>query len=108
MGKKALDVTQDVFDQEVLNSTTPVLVDFGADWCPPCKMIDPIVDQITEEYAGKLRVVKLNTDTNPDMIQRYGIMGLPTLILFKNGEAVERVTGFKPKNQIVAKIASHI
>lgn len=108
MGAKTFEVNKDVFQSEVLNSSTPVLVDFWAEWCGPCKMIAPIVDEIAEEYEGKLRVAKLDADANQEVIMQYGVMGIPTLILFKGGEAVERITGFKPKNKIVDKIVPHI
>ncbi len=108
MGSKTYDVSQDEFQTEVLDSDTPVLVDFWAEWCGPCKMIAPIVDEIADEYDGKLRVAKVDADANQDILINYGIMGIPTLILFKGGEAVERITGFKPKAKIVSKIAAHI
>ena len=108
MGLNTFDVNQDEFQTEVLDSETPVLVDFWAEWCGPCKMIAPIVDEIADEYDGKLRVAKVDADANQDILINYGIMGIPTLILFKDGEAVERITGFKPKGKIVSQIAAHI
>ena len=108
MGAKTFNVNTDEFQSEVLESSTPVLVDFWAEWCGPCKMIAPIVDEIASEYEGKLRVAKVDADANQDVLMNYGIMSIPTLILFKEGEAVERITGFKPKGKIVSKIVTHI
>ena len=108
MGANTINVNKDEFQTQVLDSSTPVLVDFWAEWCGPCKMIAPIVDEIAAEYNGKLRVAKVDADENQEILMNYGIMGIPTLILFKGGEAVERITGFKPKGKIVSKIAMHI
>lgn len=108
MSSKTLDVTQGEWESEVLGSDLPVLVDFWAEWCGPCKMVSPIVSQIAEEYQGKLRVVKVNADANPDLVTQYGVMGLPTLLLVKSGEAIERITGFKPKEKILSHITGHL
>ncbi len=108
MGVKTIEVSGEEFQSEVLDSSTPVLVDFWAEWCGPCKMIAPIVDEIATEYEGKLRVAKVDADENQEILMNYGIMSIPTLILFKGGDAVERITGFKPKGKIVSKLASHI
>ncbi|MFM8319350.1 MAG: thioredoxin [Chloroflexota bacterium] len=96
------------FQRDVLESTMPVLVDFTAVWCQPCKMLDPIVRQLAEEWQGKLRVVKLDVDDNPDLATDYTVMGVPTLILFKGGQPVERVTGFQPKDRLKKKFAAHL
>src|SRR5437773_1185549 len=100
----AVTVTDQSFEQEVLQSPVPVLVDFWAVWCGPCKMIAPSVEQLASEYEGKLKVVKLDIDSNPDVPPRYGIQGIPTLLLFKGGELVEKMVGAWPKQNILAKI----
>jgi thioredoxin 1 len=94
MSGKTLDVNQAEWESEVLASPILVLVDFWAEWCSPCKMVAPIVKQIAEEYDGRLRVVKVDADANPDLITQYSVMGIPTLMLMKDGEAVDRITGF--------------
>ena len=108
MGAKTRDVNEAEFQQEVIESSMPVLVDFTAEWCPPCKMLSPIVDEIANQYEGKLRVVTVDADENQTIIQQYNILGLPTLVLFKNGEVVERITGFKPKDKILGKLDGHL
>ncbi len=101
-------VTDASFESEVLDSSEPVLVDFWAEWCGPCKMIAPIVEELAREYAGKLKVAKLDADANPNTMQAYGIMGIPTLILFRNGQEVERIVGFMPKERLVQKLTPHL
>jgi thioredoxin 1 len=108
MNSKTLDVNQVEWEREVLNSDVPVLVDFWAEWCGPCKMVAPIVNQIADEYDGKLRVVKVNADANPDLLTQYGVMGIPTLLLMKDGVAVERIAGYQSKDKILSKLAIHI
>ena len=96
-------LSQATFDEEVLKSAQPVLVDFTAVWCQPCKMLDPIVKQLAEEWQGQVKVVKLDVDDNPDLAMQYQVMGVPTLILFKGGRPAERVSGFQPKERLLHK-----
>ncbi len=102
------NVTDAAFQAEVLESEKPVLVDFWAEWCGPCRMIAPSVKEIASEYDGKLRVAKMDVDENPATPGRYGISGIPTLMLFKNGEVVARIVGAMPKDRLVAQILPHI
>lgn len=106
MATKPFEVTQ--FENEVLNSETPVLVDFWAEWCGPCRMIAPLVDQIADEYKDKIKVGKLDADQYPEVLQAFGIMGIPTLILFKDGKPAARITGFQSKDRIVNQILPHL
>ena len=102
-----LHVTEDTFKNEVLDSTQPVLVDFSAVWCQPCKMLDPVVKQLAGEWDGKVKVVKIDADENPGLVMQFGVMGIPTLLFFKGGEIKERVTGFLPKDKLVARFSPH-
>ena len=97
-------VTDQNFDKEVLQSKVPVLVDFYADWCGPCKMIAPLVEELAKDYEGKAKVVKLNVDESMDSAQKYGVMSIPTLIFFKDGKEVDRVTGALPKESMAEKL----
>jgi thioredoxin 1 len=101
---KPVPISDRTFDAEVLQAKTPVLVDFWAEWCPPCKMIAPILEQIATEKDGQLKIAKLDTDANPEIPQKLGIMSLPTLVLFKNGKEVSRVVGFRSKKQLVQQV----
>jgi thioredoxin 1 len=103
--EKVIAFTDANFDQEVLKSDVPVLVDFWATWCAPCKAIAPIVDAIADEYAGKIKVGKVNVDDNQATPGKYGVRGIPTLILFKGGAVVDQVVGAVPKSQLDALIA---
>jgi len=104
----AAAITSDAFETEVLKSETPVLVDFWAEWCSPCKMLGPTIDAIAGEYEGKLKVFKLDVDSEPGVAAKYGIMSIPTLIIFKNGEVAEQIVGLLPKPKIEEKIAYHL
>jgi thioredoxin 1 len=104
MSANTFEVTSANFDSEVLHSATPVLVDFWAEWCGPCKAIAPIVEEIATEYAGKIRVGKLDADAYQEILMNYNILGIPTLILFKDGKDVVRITGYQPKDKITSKL----
>ena len=101
-------VNESSFQDEVLDSPQPVMVDFTAVWCGPCKMLDPVVKELAEDWEEKVKVVKLDVDDNPNLAMQYQVMGVPTLILFKDGEAQERVTGYQPKDRLVSKFAPHL
>jgi thioredoxin 1 len=104
MGAKPESVTEKTFDADVLKSGTPVLVDFWATWCGPCKMIAPIVEELAGEYEGKLRVMKLDVDENGGVAAKYSIMSIPTLGVFRGGELVERIVGYMPKEALKKRI----
>lgn len=92
------------FEQEVLKSDVPVMVDFYADWCGPCKMVGPVVEQLAEEYAGRIKVGKINVDENMTLAGQYRIMSIPAIMFFKNGEVADQIIGAVPKQQMIAKI----
>lgn len=96
----AAQVTDSSFKQEVLDSEVPVLVDFWAPWCGPCRMVAPVVDEIAQQYDGQIKVVKLNTDENPNVASQYGIRSIPTLMIFKGGQKVDMVVGAVPKTTL--------
>ena len=101
-------VTQATFQTEVVNAAEPVLVDVTAVWCAPCRMVEPIVKELAQEWQGKVKVVKLDADENPGLLMEYGILGIPTLMFFKGGKLQERLTGFMPKDKLVAKLSPHL
>jgi thioredoxin 1 len=102
------EVSDDTFEEDVLNSDLPVLVDFWAEWCGPCRMVAPSVKEIAGEYSDSLRVAKMDIDENPTTPGRYGIMSIPTLMLYKQGEVVARITGALPQDRILAQITPHL
>jgi thioredoxin 1 len=103
-----LTVTDGSFDEEIKSSDTPVLVDFWAEWCGPCKMVAPILDEIVTEKGGSLKLAKLNVDDNVRTAQRFGVMSIPTMILFKDGEVVERIVGAKSKAALLKDLEPHL
>jgi thioredoxin 1 len=108
MAGAALAVTDSTFKDEVLSAQQPVLVDFWATWCGPCRMVAPIVEEIAGEQEGKLKVAKVDVDQNPQIAQQFGVMSIPTLIVFKNGQAVERLVGYMPKAKLMQAIQPHL
>jgi thioredoxin 1 len=106
MADNIAHVSDDSFEDEVLKSSIPVLIDFWAPWCGPCRAIAPIVDQVAGEYTGKLKVVKMNVDDNPRTPARYGVRGIPNLILFKDGQVQQQIVGAVPKAHLVKAISA--
>jgi thioredoxin 1 len=104
----AAQVTDSTFKQEVLDSEVPVLVDFWAPWCGPCRMVAPVVDEIAEQYSGQVKVVKVNTDENPSVASQYGIRSIPTLMIFKGGQRVDMVVGAVPKTTLASTLEKHL
>ncbi len=105
---KAVELTDSNFETEVINSDTPVLVDFWAEWCGPCRMIGPIVEELAGEYEGKVKVGKLNVDFNPQVSGAFGIRSIPTLLVFKNGEVVDHVVGVVPKSVLSKQLDAQL
>jgi len=108
MSENITTLTDATFDETISSSDVPVLVDFWAEWCGPCKVIAPILEEIATEQAGRVKIAKLNIDENLDVTRRFEVMSIPTLLLFKNGEAVQRLIGAKPKGQLLQEISAHL
>ena len=105
---KAQEVNDSNFEEEVIKNTSPVLVDFWAPWCGPCRMMAPIIEAVSAELAGKFKVVKLNVDENPSMSAKYAVMSIPTMIVFKNGQESEIMVGFIAQKNLAEKLRSHL
>lgn len=106
MSENVINVTTESWDREVIQSSGVVMVDFWATWCGPCKTIAPAVEELAKEFAGKAKIVKVNTDENPDLAMRYKITGIPALMFFKNGKPIEQIIGAVPKGHLKAKLNS--
>ncbi len=103
-----LEVTDSTFESDVLDADVPTLVDFWAEWCGPCKMVAPVVKEIAEEYGDRIRVAKMDVDSNRETPGNYGIRGIPTLMLFKDGDVAARIVGFRPKDAVIEELLPHL
>ena len=103
-----IEINSEIFEQEVIKSNIPVVVDFWATWCGPCRKLGPVIDEIAQSFDGKVKFAKLNVEQNKDIATKYSISGIPCLLVFKNGEAVERMAGLMPKSTIISNVDKHI
>jgi thioredoxin 1 len=104
VGESTKAVTDSTFESDVLKSSKPVLVDYWAEWCGPCRQVAPVLEEIAKEYASKIDIVKLNVDENPEVVRTYGIMNIPTLTVFKDGQVVKEIVGAKPKSALLREL----
>lgn len=105
---KPIELTDSSFDNEVLNADEPVLVDFWAEWCGPCRMVGPIVEELAQEYEGKAKIGKVDVDNNPEISMKYGIRSIPSLLIFKGGEVVDQIVGAVPKSQLKKQLEAQL
>lgn len=105
---KPIELTEDTFEDEVLNADNPVLVDFWAEWCGPCRMVGPIVEELADEYEGKAKIGKVDVDSNPSISTKYGIRSIPSLLIFKDGEVVDQIVGAVPKSKLKKQLEAQL
>jgi thioredoxin 1 len=108
MSEHVTTLTNATFDEAIAGATEPILVDFWAEWCGPCKTVAPLLDEIADEHAGKIRIAKLNVDDEPEIAQRFGVMSIPTMIVFRDGDAAKRMVGAKGKGQLLQELSEFL